>query len=100
VLDSPRHPYTVSLVSAAPVLGQRRIRSTSRLLKPDDAADGAGEGCSFRPRCWLYPTLDAEQARRCEEDSPALEETTVAVGQRAACHFDDLVESRRPSTAG
>ena len=100
VLDSPRHPYTVSLVSAAPVLGQRRIRSTSRLLKPDDTADGATKGCSFRPRCWLYPTLDAEQARRCEEDSPALEETPVAVGQRAACHFDDLVESRQPSTAG
>ena len=46
VLDSPRHPYTVSLVSAAPVLGQRRVRSTSRLLKPDDAADGAMESAA------------------------------------------------------
>lgn len=99
VLDSPRHPYTVSLVSAAPVLGQRRIRSTSRLLRPDDAADGATAGCSFRPRCWLYPTLDSEQARRCEEDSPALEVTPVDIGRRAACHHEDLIESRRPPTS-
>ena len=97
VLDSPRHPYTVSLVSAAPVLGQRRVRSTSRLLKPDDATDDTAAGCSFRPRCWLYPTLDAEQARRCEEDSPALDEIPVAVGRRAACHFEDLIESRQPA---
>ena len=100
VLDSPRHPYTVSLVSAAPVLGQRRVRSTSRLLKPDDAADGATVGCRFRPRCWLHPTLDAEQARRCEEDAPGLEGTPVAVGRRAACHFEDLVEARQPATTG
>ncbi len=99
VLDSPRHPYTVSLVSAAPVLGQRRVRSTSRLLKPDDAADGATEGCSFRPRCWLYPTLEADQARRCEADSPDLGGTQVAVGRRAACHFEDLLEAQQPATA-
>ena len=98
VLDSPRHPYTVSLVSAAPVLGQRRVRSTSRLLKPDDAADGTTMGCSFRPRCWLYPTLDTEQARRCEEDSPTLEATPVDIARRAACHHEDLIESRRPPT--
>ncbi|MCY3643822.1 MAG: ATP-binding cassette domain-containing protein [Acidimicrobiaceae bacterium] len=97
VLDNPRHPYTVSLVSAAPVLGQRRVRSTSRLLKPDDAADGATEGCTFRPRCWLYPTLDAEQARRCEEESPDLPQTPVEIGRRAACHFEDLVEARQPA---
>ena len=99
VLDSPRHPYTVSLVAAAPVLGQRRVRSTSRLLKPDDAVDGATVGCSFRPRCWLYPTLDAEQARLCEEQSPTLGQTPVEVGRRAACHFENLVESRQPSIA-
>ena len=106
VLDNPRHPYTVSLVSAAPVLGQRRVRSTSRLLKPDDAADGATTGCSFRPRCWLYPTLEGDQARRCEEDSPELDGTPVEVGAaptpagpRAACHFQDLTADRqaRPS---
>ena len=97
LLNNPRHPYTVSLVSAAPVLGQRRVRSTSRLFKPDDAAHGAAEGCSFRPRCWLYPTLDGDQATRCEQDPPALEGTPVAIssnpaaaGQRVACHFDDL----------
>ncbi len=100
VLDSPRHPYTVSLVAAAPVLGQRRVRSTSRLLKPDDAVDGATVGCSFRPRCWLYPTLDSEQARLCEEQSPTLGQAPVEVGRRAACHFENLVESRQPATAG
>ena len=104
VLDSPRHPYTVSLVAAAPVLGQRRVRSTSRLLKhddaADDAADGATVGCSFRPRCWLYPTLDAEQARLCEEEAPTLGPTPVEVGRRAACHFEDLIESRQPSVTG
>lgn len=99
VLDSPRHPYTVSLVSAAPVLGQRRVRSTSRLLKPDDAADPSDTaGCRFRPRCWLHPTLDAEQARRCEEESPDLPQTPVEIGRRAACHFEDLAGARRPAT--
>ena len=107
VLDNPRHPYTVSLVSAAPVLGQRRVRSTSRLLKPDDAADGATVGCSFRPRCWLYPTLDADQARLCEEESPTLAGTPVEIdqipmqaGRRAACHFEELTGDRQPSIAG
>ena len=93
VLRQPRHPYTVSLLSAAPVLGRRREQEISRIARGDLPIDQVDQGCPFRSRCWLYRELDGEAQRRCEEETPALGGTAGSGERHAACHHQDAVEA-------
>ena len=79
----PRHPYTRALLSAVPVpdpLAQRRrIVLGGDVPSPIDPP----QGCRFHTRCpYVFD--------RCRRDEPLLR--TVAPGQQAACHLDDLPE--------
>ena len=69
---SPAHPYTVSLLSAVPEPGRRRIHLSgeppSTLRLP--------QGCAFRARCPVAQPL-------CAEPPPL---TEVAPGHRVLCH--------------
>lgn len=82
VLHSPRHPYTVALVEAAPSLARAKGRSSSQLegTAPDPRI--VIHGCAFRERCWL--SSDA-----CTFHQPA----PRVVGDRhvAACVHTDRV---------
>lgn len=68
IYDSPVHPYTQSLLSAAPipdpVEGRRRKRIMLRGEVPDPANPPAG--CSFSPRC-------ARATDRCRSEPPPFE---------------------------
>ena len=85
--DAPRHPYTLSLLSAIPVpdpdVEDVRERILLRGDLPSPAAPPAG--CRFHTRCpWRQPT-------RCDDEVPVLRE--VAPGQQVACHFAEQVAS-------
>jgi oligopeptide/dipeptide ABC transporter ATP-binding protein len=88
----PRHPYTVSLLSAvpepdptiakAPVLLQGDVPNPS--LPPS--------GCPFHTRCWLFEKLG--RPAKCTMVQPPLDGDGSS--HLAACHFSDAVASERP----
>jgi peptide/nickel transport system ATP-binding protein len=84
VLQSPQHPYTASLLSAAPSLHQGERRE--RIILGGDQPDAANipSGCRFHTRCPVGPLARPERSI-CRSEPPPLQPT--ASGQQAACHF-------------
>jgi peptide/nickel transport system ATP-binding protein len=81
----PLHPYSLALVSAAPIpdpiieLKRRRI-----ILSGDvPSASDPPSGCRFHTRCWLREALGNPPA--CTEEQPALRQITPT--RLVACHF-------------
>jgi oligopeptide/dipeptide ABC transporter ATP-binding protein len=83
--QEPRHPYTVSLISAVPEPEPDRVRR--RIVLTGDVPSPANPpaGCRFHPRCFMA-------AERCRVEEPPLRE--VAPGHWSACHFTDEVAAR------
>jgi oligopeptide/dipeptide ABC transporter ATP-binding protein len=85
---SPRHPYTVALLSAVPVpepviagangvrVRRRRIRLKGEVPSPLNPP----AGCRFHTRCWKAQAV-------CETTEPSLD--GIAPGHRVACHFPE-----------
>ena len=65
ILDHPRHPYTVALLSAQPALSDHATRLTSIEGSPPSLVELARPGCSFAPRC-------PRAVERCRAEEPAL----------------------------
>jgi oligopeptide transport system ATP-binding protein len=82
---NPRHPYTVSLLSAIPVPDPDRPRR--RIVLGGDVPSPAKppSGCRFHPRCFMAQS-------RCATEEPVLRE--VAPGHLSACHFAESVDVR------
>ena len=74
----PRHPYTVSLLSAIPVPDPARKKD--RIVLKGDVPSPARppSGCRFHPRCYMAQEI-------CSREEPLLRE--VRPGHWAACHF-------------
>jgi oligopeptide transport system ATP-binding protein len=83
----PRHPYTVSLLSAIPK-PDPRLKQT-RIVLQGDVPNPANppSGCRFHPRCFMAQDI-------CSKEEPPLRE--VLPGQWSACHFAEQV----PEAAG
>ena len=81
---NPRHPYTVSLLSAIPVPDPDRRRN--RIVLTGDVPSPANppSGCRFHPRCFMAQPV-------CSQEIPLLRE--VAPGHWSACHFAEQVEA-------
>jgi oligopeptide/dipeptide ABC transporter ATP-binding protein len=84
IFSRPRHPYTVSLLSAIPVpdpaSGRQRILLPGEPPSPIDPPTG----CAFHPRCPIA-------RERCGLDEPDLQEHD---GWPVSCHYPD--EMRAP----
>ena len=77
LFHAPLHPYTRSLLSAVPMLGdtpRERIVLSGEIPSPVSPPSG----CRFHTRCFMSQKM-------CSEVSPLLREITA--GRFAACHF-------------
>jgi len=79
IMAKPRHPYTIALISSAPVANPWK----RNLLKIDirgevPSAINPPTGCKFHPRCPYAESV-------CAEERPQL--TEISPGRLVACHF-------------
>jgi oligopeptide/dipeptide ABC transporter ATP-binding protein len=84
---APKHPYTLSLLSAIPVPDPDRRRR--RIVLKGDVPSPARppSGCRFHPRCFMAQDI-------CSREEPLLRE--VAPGHWSACHFAEQVDRAKP----
>jgi oligopeptide/dipeptide ABC transporter ATP-binding protein len=98
---APRHPYTVSLLSAVPVPDPVRERARPRIRPIGEIGSAAAlpSGCRFHPRCPrarlvaarggdTVPAAGTRLPRACVEQDPVLAPVSAAA-HLAACHFPD-----------
>ncbi|WP_436499732.1 ABC transporter ATP-binding protein [Actinokineospora sp. HUAS TT18] len=86
VTAAPAHPYTVSLLSAAPEPDPVTERTRERILLTGDVPSPLAPppGCRFHTRCPIGPKFRPERTV-CATETPALRPTPG--GTHAACHF-------------
>ena len=88
----PLHPYTVALLSAAPIPDTQAEATRRRIVLQGDVPSPADPptGCRFHTRCWLRQNLDDPAI--CAEDIPPL--NPIGNGDGAvACHFPGEVKT-------
>jgi len=79
IIAKPRHPYTVTLISSAPIPNPRKRNLLNIEIKGEvPSAVNPPSGCKFHPRC---PYAE----KMCKEQIPGLRE--IAPGHFVSCHF-------------
>jgi N-methylhydantoinase A len=78
IFEEPQHPYTISLLSAAPKPDVHQV-DQEIVLEGEISHQAIGKGCRFSPRC------PAAKIEVCDEVEPPLDE--VWRDHRAACHL-------------
>ncbi|MGI9408519.1 MAG: ABC transporter ATP-binding protein [Hyphomicrobiaceae bacterium] len=110
---APRHPYTVSLLSAVPVPNPDLERARNRVELHGEISSGTAipSGCRFHPRCFRARLVAAAGnetvvraavgtvPRKCADADPALSTVADVSGHEVACHFP-LTEDELPNVMG
>jgi oligopeptide/dipeptide ABC transporter ATP-binding protein len=78
LLENPRHPYTVALLSSIPIPDPHRKRERVILEGDVPSAINPPAHCKFHTRC-------PRRFEPCDQVDPVLKE--VAPGHRVACHL-------------
>ncbi|MEG0307846.1 MAG: ATP-binding cassette domain-containing protein [Clostridium sp.] len=78
IFDSPKHPYTKALISAAPVPDPSRNINTIKLKGEIPSAMNIPSGCAFHNRC-------PEKILKCESIEPRL--MSLDNGRVVSCHL-------------
>ena len=83
--SDPRHPYTVSLLSAVPVPDPTVEARRQRIVLSGDPPNPASPptGCRFHTRCWLRKQLGNPE--QCAAEEPKHQQ--ISAGHTAACHY-------------
>ena len=83
--EQPRHPYTISLMSAIPIPDPEVEDRRERILLQGDLPSPSDPptGCRFHTRCPF------RQETRCDTERPELR--SLAEGHRVACHFAEEI---------
>ena len=89
--ESPRHPYTLALLSAVPVVDPRRKRKRIILSGDVPSPLNPPQGCRFHPRC-------PQRMSVCEQEAPVMRR----IGDRhvAACHLHRDGPEWHPASPG
>jgi len=81
IISKPRHPYTITLIAAAPIPNPWKRNLLNIEIKGEvPSAINPPTGCKFHPRCPYAGKI-------CNESNPPLEE--ISQGHYVACHFVD-----------
>lgn len=96
IYHEPRHPYTLSLLSAVPSMEAATTRKRERIVLTGDlpSPKDPPRGCRFHTRCPIGPMRNPERTI-CKEEEPPL--TATRQGQLAACHFSGDLETFQAS---
>ncbi|MGD0422461.1 MAG: ABC transporter ATP-binding protein [Candidatus Bathyarchaeia archaeon] len=79
VVTKPRHPYTIALITSAPIPDPERRNLLQAEIKGEvPSAINPPPGCRFNPRCPFAESV-------CTKDNPSLAE--LSPGHFVACHF-------------
>jgi oligopeptide/dipeptide ABC transporter ATP-binding protein len=79
VISKPRHPYTIALISSAPVPDPTTHNLLQTEIKGEvPSAIDPPPGCKFHPRCPFAEAI-------CASTKPPLQE--ISPGHLVACHF-------------
>ena len=89
--ESPRHPYTLALLSAVPIADPRRKRRRIILSGDVPSPLNPPPGCRFHPRC-------PQRMSVCEREAPVMRR--IADGHLAACHLHRDGPEWRPTAPG
>ena len=84
IIAKPRHPYTIALISSAPVANPwKRNLLEAEISGEVPSAINPPTGCKFHPRCPYAEPI-------CSKERPQLRE--ISPGRLVACHFVEKTE--------